>query len=75
MSFEINEGNDDYDQEVNTDWTADDIGGSEIHFDNDSEMLGYTMDKSNIVSLRNPETYCNFSEFTLSGTGDLLTTM
>jgi len=33
------------------------------------------MDKGNVVSLRVPELYCNFAQFTLAGTGDLLTTM
>ena len=32
MSFEINEGNEIDDQEVNTDWTGD-FYGEEIHFD------------------------------------------
>jgi hypothetical protein len=33
------------------------------------------MAKGNVVSLRSSDNYCNFSELTLSGTGDLKTTM
>ena len=76
MTFEINEGsNEDYDQEVGTDWTDDGLGNTEIYFDQEYLPLGYTMGKGNVVSLRSSENYCNFSEFTLSGTGDLKTTM
>jgi hypothetical protein len=76
MSFEIN-GDDveDYDEEVGTEWQDENVNGNDIHFDQDSQSLGYTMDKGNVVSLRNPENYCNWSMFTLAGTGDLLTTM
>jgi len=75
MSFEINEGVENFDDEANTDWTAEGINSSDVWFNQDSMNLGFTMDKGNVVALRDPLKYCNFVQFTLSGSGDLLTTM
>ena len=76
MTFEINEGsNEDLGYEVGFEWASYDLNDTEIYFNQDNQSLGYTMAKTNVVSLRNPANYCNFSEFTISGSGSLKTTL